>query len=257
MADICVKRLTKELMGLQKDPIRSPKITVAPNEDNLLEIHYVIEGCSDTAFEYGVYHGKLVFTKEYPMKPPSVIMMTPNGRFTPNRRLCLSMSDFHPETWNPIWGISTILTGLYSFMIESSPTLGSIETTKATKRTLAFRSLYHNCQDPLFCKLFPEYKKKFETIKAERMAARAAAAAEKKAALQQQQPSSSLSSLNSSFDGSAATAAGYVNDHLNESNGGVDVGQHHKVRDQGIQGMIATTAGVIAILSIVVAIRFL
>lgn len=31
------------------------------------------------------------------MKPPSVIMITPSGRFQPNARICMSMSDFHPE----------------------------------------------------------------------------------------------------------------------------------------------------------------
>ena len=32
-------------------------------------------------------------------------------------RLCLSISDFHPDTWNPAWSVSTILTGLLSFMV--------------------------------------------------------------------------------------------------------------------------------------------
>jgi len=29
----------------------------------------------------GYYHGKLVFPKEFPFKPPSIYMITPNGRF--------------------------------------------------------------------------------------------------------------------------------------------------------------------------------
>ena len=95
--DICTRRLTKELKALSKDPIKSPKIVVAPNESNILEMHYVIEGSDGTPFSGGFYHGKLIFPKDYPLKPPSVMMNTPNGRFSPNRRLCLSMSDFHPE----------------------------------------------------------------------------------------------------------------------------------------------------------------
>ena len=69
---------------------------------------------------------------------------TPNGRFKPNRRLCLSMSDFHPESWNPMWSISTILMGLYSFMLDNKPTTGSIETTAAAKRKFAQDSLEYN-----------------------------------------------------------------------------------------------------------------
>jgi ubiquitin-conjugating enzyme E2 J2 len=107
--DMCTRRLTKELKALQKDPIQDPRIIVAPNERNLLEMHYVIEGSKGTPFEGGVYHGKLIFPKEYPLKPPSVIMLTPSGRFQPGRRLCLSMSDFHPESWNPMWVRSALL----------------------------------------------------------------------------------------------------------------------------------------------------
>jgi ubiquitin-conjugating enzyme E2 J2 len=156
-SDLCARRLTKELAALRKDPIRSPKITVAPNESNILEMHYVIEGSTKTPYDGGIYHGKIIFPKEYPLKPPSVMMLTPSGRFQPNRRLCLSMSDFHPETWNPMWSVSTILTGLYSFMIETAPTLGSIETNTIQKQRFARQSLDFNVRDPAFCKLFPEY----------------------------------------------------------------------------------------------------
>lgn len=68
--DMCVRRLTKELQALKKEPIKEPRITVAPNEKNILEMHYVIEGSSGTPYEGGVYHGKLIFPKEYPLKPP-------------------------------------------------------------------------------------------------------------------------------------------------------------------------------------------
>ncbi|GFV06455.1 ubiquitin-conjugating enzyme E2 J2 [Trichonephila clavipes] len=104
----------------------------------------------------GVYHGKLIFPGEFPFKPPSIYMITPNGRFKCNTRLCLSISDFHPDTWNPAWSVSTILTGLLSFMVEKNPTLGSIETSDYEKRLLATRSLEFNLKDPIFCELFPD-----------------------------------------------------------------------------------------------------
>lgn len=65
----------------------------------------------------GVYFGRLVFPSEYPNKPPSIYIITPNGRFTVNKRLCFSMSDYHPELWNPLWSVSSILNGLLSFMV--------------------------------------------------------------------------------------------------------------------------------------------
>ena len=45
---------------------------------------------------------QLKLPKEYPMKPPAIKMLTPNGRFQVNRRLCLSMSgDVAPYAHNP------------------------------------------------------------------------------------------------------------------------------------------------------------
>ncbi|EEC47060.1 predicted protein [Phaeodactylum tricornutum CCAP 1055/1] len=218
--DICTRRLTKELRALQKDPIRDPKITVAPNESNLLEMHYVIEGSKDTEYEGGVYHGKLIFPREYPLKPPGVMMITPSGRFQPGRRLCLSMSDFHPESWNPMWSVSTILTGLYSFMIETKPTLGSIETTARKKRQMAAASLEYNVKhNPHFVKLFPEYVNRYEQERA------------------------SLSSQPTSE--SSATSSYSVSTAIRPVDGLVLP-----------QGVIATIAGVVALLSILMAVRF-
>eukprot|EP00126_Sphaerothecum_destruens_P005617 Sdes_comp18924_c0_seq1m9390 len=71
-------------------------------------------------------------------------MITPSGRFQCNMRLCLSMSDYHPNTWNPSWSVASILTGLLSFMLESTSTTGSIETTDAQKRLFAMNSLKFN-----------------------------------------------------------------------------------------------------------------
>ena len=118
--------------------------------------HYVIRGPEGSPYHDGIYHGKLRFPPDYPFKPPSIYMITPNGRFKPNTRLCLSISDFHPDTWNPTWNLSTILTGLLSFMLENNSTYGSIITTKREKQILARKSLAYNLNDSQFCELFPD-----------------------------------------------------------------------------------------------------
>ncbi|TMW64740.1 hypothetical protein Poli38472_011620 [Pythium oligandrum] len=153
-SSMATSRLRKEYIALQKKPVEN--IRAAPLEKNILEWHYVITGTADTPYEGGYYHGKLRFPPEYPMKPPSVLMLTPNGRFEVNRRICLSMSDFHPETWNPLWSVGSILTGLYSFMLENEITTGGIETSDDEKREFAQASLATNCQDKTFQTLFPD-----------------------------------------------------------------------------------------------------
>lgn len=90
------------------------------------------------------------------MSPPSVIMLTPNGRFSVGKRLCLSISDYHPESWNPMWGAEKALLGLLSFMTSEEPTLGSMETTDADRRRKARRSLDWNRRHDSFRLVFPE-----------------------------------------------------------------------------------------------------
>ncbi|XP_071494467.1 ubiquitin-conjugating enzyme E2 J2-like [Diadema setosum] len=147
-------RLKQDYMRLKKDPV--PYVTAEPLPSNILEWHYVVRGPKDTPYEGGVYHGKLVFPREFPFKPPSIYMITPNGRFKVNTRLCLSISDFHPDTWNPAWSVSTILTGLLSFMVEKNPTWGSIETTDFVKKQFAHDSGAFNIKNTTFVELFPD-----------------------------------------------------------------------------------------------------
>lgn len=189
----CVARLRKEFQRLDAEPV--PHIACAPLEDNILEWHFVISGPPATPYEGGAYHGKLIFPPEYPYRPPSIYMLTRSGRFDVNTRLCLSMrcasapvarersrgvrltrrgppsatpqprlalapcvrrSDFHPETWVPAWSVGTILNGVLSFMLESTPTVGSVETTLAQKRNFARLSHAANRKNAVFNQLFPQ-----------------------------------------------------------------------------------------------------
>lgn len=45
-------------------------------QDNLFEWHFTIRGPADSEFEGGIYHGRIVLPPEYPMKPPSIILLT-------------------------------------------------------------------------------------------------------------------------------------------------------------------------------------
>lgn len=94
---------------------------------------------------------------DQPSTLAAVYMCTPQGRFKCNQKLCLSMSDFHPETWNPLWSVSAVLTGLLSFMLGNEDTVGSIQTTTSQKRLLARDSHRYNRSDKIFRELFPEF----------------------------------------------------------------------------------------------------
>lgn len=155
MSQAAYKRLTKEYKQIRKNP--PPFIDARPSDSNILDWHFVITGPPGTPYEGGQYHGRVTFPSEYPFKPPRIKMITPSGRFEVNQRICLSMSDFHEELWNPSWSVATIINGLLSFMTGNENTTGSIVTSDATKREFARRSKYYNLHsDPAFVDNFPD-----------------------------------------------------------------------------------------------------
>ena len=105
-----------------------------PLPDNFFIWNFVIFGLTECDYEGGVYLGTLTFPEEYPMKPPAILMLTPNGRFETNARICMSMSDYHPESWCPTWKVETIIIGLISFMTCEDYSVGTIKSSKNLKK---------------------------------------------------------------------------------------------------------------------------
>ena len=58
--------------------------------------------------------------------------------------MCLSISDFHPKSFNPAWEVSTILLGVLSFMTSEEMTTGSVSATEAERKVLAARTRWWN-----------------------------------------------------------------------------------------------------------------
>jgi len=139
---MATKRLREELIKLKIEP--PPGIIAEPDESNILKWFYVIRGPSDTPYEGGIYIGKLIFPSEYPMKAPSIHVLTPSGRFAINTQICMSMSNFHPESWNPMWSVATIIQGVQSFMASDEMTTGGLKASNSDRKKLAKFSTGYN-----------------------------------------------------------------------------------------------------------------
>jgi ubiquitin-conjugating enzyme E2 J2 len=139
---LAATRLRKELINLKKDP--PPGLIAEPNESDILVWHYAIRGPLETPYEGGIYIGKIKFPSEYPLKAPSIYMLTPSGRFQCNTKICMSMSDFHPESWNPMWSVATIIQGVQSFMTSEEGTTGALKASEADRKKFASVSMAYN-----------------------------------------------------------------------------------------------------------------
>ncbi|KAG1172646.1 hypothetical protein G6F70_006208 [Rhizopus microsporus] len=141
-----VKRIMQEAKEIAAE--NAYEYSAHPLEDNLFEWHFTIRGPDGTDFEGGRYHGRILLPSEYPFKPPEIMFLTPNGRFELYKKICLSITGFHPEFWQPAWGIRTILLAVIAFFpTEAKGAIGGLDYTQAERRQLARRSREWICPD--------------------------------------------------------------------------------------------------------------
>ncbi|GAA5922467.1 hypothetical protein JCM3775_005739 [Rhodotorula graminis] len=139
-----VRRLLQEAQELEHDDCAD--YAAQPLENDIFQWHFTLRGAEGSDYQGGVYHGKLVLPSDYPFKPPEVYMLTPSGRFEVNKKICLSISSFHPETWQPSWGIRTALLAIMAFFgTEPKGAVGSLDAPPVERRRLALASTKHKC----------------------------------------------------------------------------------------------------------------
>jgi len=76
------------------------------------------------------------------------ICVQPNGRFETGKKICLSISGYHPETWQPSWSIRTALLALIGFMpTPGQGTIGSLDYPPEERKKLAKKSTKFACEE--------------------------------------------------------------------------------------------------------------
>ena len=138
-----VKRLMREAQELRNP---TADYCAKPLDDNLFEWHFTFRGSVDTEFEGGFYHGRIILPPEYPMKPPSIMLLNPNGRFELHKKICLSISGYHPESWQPSWSIRTAILAIIAFMpTKGEGAIGALDYSIEERKTLAKKSRLYSC----------------------------------------------------------------------------------------------------------------
>jgi len=147
-----VKRILQEARELANDA--SNDYSAAPLEGDIFEWHCTIRGSPGTEFEGGLYHCRILLPSEYPFRPPSIMLLTPNGRFELNTKICISFTNYHEELWQPAWGVRTAIIGLQGFFPlkgEAAIGVGAIEYPVSERKRLATLSrtwCCPHCQQP-------------------------------------------------------------------------------------------------------------
>ncbi|KAL4492448.1 hypothetical protein ABPG72_005583 [Tetrahymena utriculariae] len=138
--------MMKEIEHLSKNP--SEDYTAAPLSNDLYTWHFTIRGPTETEFEEGIYHGKIIFPFNYPLEPPDIYFLNKSGRFEVNQKICLTITGFHAEQWNASWTMRTILEALISMFPEKEQvqSVGSVVHSNEVRKKLAKESWNFECE---------------------------------------------------------------------------------------------------------------
>ena len=132
-------------------------------DENIQEWYMMVVGL-DSPFLGGEYIFKFKIPVEFPMRPPSIEALTPNGVFDIGGPLCISIGEFHEHehTWVPSIGMPgcgrQIWNALLCFNYEDAiqPVVRVIYSTDDEKTKFAEESREWNRTK------FPELMSKFE-----------------------------------------------------------------------------------------------
>jgi ubiquitin-protein ligase len=147
MSSITMKRINGDFKLFQK--INPKYFDIYPNPDNILEIWFIMYGLKGSAYEGGQYIGKIIHDPEYPMKAPNFYIYTPNGRFHLCKKICLTNSSYHQESWAPAaWNLVSILEGFFSIwhsdISEDTTGIGHIKTDIDSIKKYKYESINYN-----------------------------------------------------------------------------------------------------------------
>lgn len=120
----CLKRIQKDISDIVNNP--PPGIFALPDEENVRLMTILITGPKDTPYQGGMFTVIVVFTDDYPMKPPEVRFMTTDDgavKFHPNilacGQVCLSiLGTFDVLSWVPAMSLSSVVVSIQSLLNE-------------------------------------------------------------------------------------------------------------------------------------------
>ena len=100
---VAKKRLLTDFKRInQSQDTEDEGVLASPHEDDIMTWDCIIFGPENSVWENGVFKLQMIFTEEYPNKPPKVTMKTKvfHPNFYANGDICI---DILKDQWSPIY----------------------------------------------------------------------------------------------------------------------------------------------------------
>jgi len=113
-----VRRIKKELEDLALNNVGN--ISAGPKLDNMNEWEGTIIGPVDTPYSGGIFNLEIIFTSDYPFKPPKIKFLTKiyHPNINDNGTICL---DVLKDQWSPALTIGKVLLSICSLLSDPNP----------------------------------------------------------------------------------------------------------------------------------------
>ncbi len=137
-----LRRIQGDVKDLDKN--RMDFVQAIQDIDNVKLFYFMLRPL-DEPYIGGLFIGKIELPDDYPKTPGSFYMLTPNGRFDINKKICLTNSSYHKENWTPSWSIRNMIMGVASIFIADDTTgISHIKDTKENRKKFASDSINFN-----------------------------------------------------------------------------------------------------------------
>ncbi|KAI8980281.1 putative ubiquitin-conjugating enzyme E2 [Pilobolus umbonatus] len=132
---MALKRIQRELTEITKNP--PPGVSASPMEDDMFHWQGVIRGPAGTPYQNGNFKLDIVFSSDYPFKPPKMKFTTKiyHPNIDDDGAICIDL--LKPDIWKPATKLVNILQSLAQLLEHPNPDdalVGSIAEVYNTNR---------------------------------------------------------------------------------------------------------------------------
>ncbi|KAF8935291.1 hypothetical protein CPC16_006523 [Podila verticillata] len=116
---MALRRLQTELADLNKNPVDN--VSVGPLDENILHWQGQIMGPSDSPYKGGVFKIDVVFSTDYPFKPPKVKFLTKvyHPNIDEDGAICVAL--LKNDQWKPATRVNQVLRSLVTLLEQPNP----------------------------------------------------------------------------------------------------------------------------------------